>query len=86
MAQRQVFDRFTVNFAIDCAADAITFAQDFQSVDYYIPEEGETGLPLSLMPIYMQKFPSCEVQCDLVSPTFGYTQPPFLSLIDKISG
>lgn len=82
-SQRIAFNRFTVEFQIDCTADEIQFVQDFTAVDYYI-----TGdvLPQPVMPIFTQTFPSCPVSCGVTSPAFSYQTPGFVTNIDPITG
>lgn len=82
-SQRIAFNRFTVEFQIDCSEDEIQFVQDFTAVDYYITGE---LLPQPVMPIFTQTFPSCPVSCAITSPSSAYQTPDFVTNIDPNSG
>lgn len=66
---RIAYDRFTVNFEIDCESDIIEFVSDFETIDYFVDGNSQ---PQFVMPIFTQTHPSCPVSCQVASPVFQY--------------
>lgn len=81
--QRIAYDRYTVNFQIDCTTDEIQFVQDYNEVDYYITADPQM---VPVMPIFTQTFSACPVQCSVTSSAFGYQQPDFVTNVNTATG
>jgi len=87
--KRVVFDRFTVNFQVDCTQDQIEFVQDYAQVDFYIPNSNILAPPpdpLHVNPILSRSHPSCPIECKVTSSFFSYQQPSFVQQMDPATG